>query len=230
VVIVDDELPSRELLANLIYKYRFPMEIVGVASSGAEAVQMITELHPDIVFLDIQMPVKNGLEVMDELRALSHGEQQHAVKIIVITAYGDFEYARTALRLGAKDYLLKPIDYRQLCDAMQRVLGYWYTDNPAFNELLEYIDANYEKSLNLQDYADYIHMSPGYITRLFNKYLGMGFKEWINEVRIRKAMELLETTDLSIKSISDKVGYNNLNYFYRKFNSITGTTPKSYRL
>lgn len=230
VVIVDDELPSRELFANLICKYRFPLEIVGVASSGVQAVQMISELRPNIVFLDIQMPVKNGLEVMNELRALSQGNQQHAVKIIVITAYSEFEYVRTALRLGAKDYLLKPIDYRQLCDAMQRVLGYWYTDNPAFNELLEYIDANYEKSLNLQDYADYIHMSPGYVTRLFNKYLDMGFKEWINEVRIRKAMELLETTDLSIKSISDKVGYNNLNYFYRKFNSVTGTTPKNYRL
>jgi YesN/AraC family two-component response regulator len=229
VVIVDDELSSKELLVNLIHKYRFPMEIVGLASDGEEALQVICELRPDIVFLDIQMPVKNGLDVMNELRSLSYGEQRHTPKVIIITAYRQFEYAQTALRLGAKDYLLKPIDYRQLYDTLQRVLGYWYTDNPSFNKLLECIDTNYAQNLSLQDYANYIHVSPGYITRLLNKYLGMGFKEWINEVRIKKAIELLEITDLSIKSISDKVGYNNLNYFYRKFRAITSTTPKNYR-
>ncbi|MDR2609888.1 MAG: response regulator [Clostridiales Family XIII bacterium] len=224
-IIIDDEAPSRKLLVNLMKKYHLPIEVVGLAENGEEGLALIRKLHPDIVFLDVEMPGKNGLEVMEELQDAA---QAHPLKIIVITAYDYFEYARTSLRLGAKDYLLKPIDYRQFIEMMQRVVGYNYTDHAAFNELLDYVDNNYAQSLSLESCANHVHVSPGYVTRLCKKYLGTSFKTWLNEMRIRKAIELLSDTELTIKEIAERVGYNNLNYFYRQFHAITGTTPKNY--
>ncbi|MDR3364354.1 MAG: response regulator [Clostridiales Family XIII bacterium] len=224
-IIADDEILSRELLKNLISRYHLPVTVVGEAGDGDRALSMICDLNPDIVFLDIEMPGRNGLEIM---RALKQSSSSAKIKIIIITAYDRFEYAQTALRLGAKDILLKPIDYHPFIEMMQRI-GYKYTDHPAFNELLEYIDETYCDNLCLEDYAKHIHMSSGYITRLFGKYFNTSFKAWINGIKIREAMRLLEESSLSIKEISDRVGYNNLNYFYRKFNTVTGTTPKQFR-
>jgi YesN/AraC family two-component response regulator len=222
-IIIDDEAPARKLLINLIKKYHLPIKVVGTASGGNEGLALIRELQPDIVFLDIEMPDKNGLEVMAALQDVSA-----SLKIIIVTAYDYFDYVRSSLKLGAKDFLLKPVDYRQLVEMMERVIGYGYTDNAAFNKLLEFVNENYVQNLSLENCANYVHISPGYVTRLCKKYLGMSFKMWLNEVRVREAINLLRNTDLPIKEISERVGYNNLNYFYRQFNSITGTTPKNY--
>jgi YesN/AraC family two-component response regulator len=222
-VIIDDEAPARKLLVNLIKKNHLPIEVVGTAAGGNEGLALIQAQRPDIVFLDIEMPDKNGLEVMASLQ-----DNSTSLKIIIVTAYDHFDYARSSLRLGAKDFLLKPVDYRQLVEMMQRVIGYGYTAHAAFNQLLEYVDENYIQNLSLESCANHVHVSPGYVTRLCRKYLGMGFKAWLNEVRIREAINLLQNTDLPIKEIARRVGYNNLNYFYRQFNAITGTTPKNY--
>jgi YesN/AraC family two-component response regulator len=222
-VIIDDEAPARKLLVNLIKKNRLPIQVVGTAAGGNEGLAMIRDLHPDIVFLDIEMPDKNGLEVMAALQDVST-----SLKIIIVTAYDHFDYARSSLRLGAKDFLLKPVDYRQLAEMMQRVVGYGHTAHAAFNELLAYVDENYVQNLSLESCANHVHVSAGYVTRLCKKYLGMSFKAWLNAVRIREAINLLRNTDLPIKEIAERVGYNNLNYFYRQFNAVTGTTPKNY--
>jgi YesN/AraC family two-component response regulator len=222
-VIVDDEAPARKLLVNLIKKSRLLIDVVGTADNGDDGLELIREMHPDIVLLDVEMPGKNGLEVMESLLDISS-----SLKIIIVTAYDSFEYARMALRLGAKDFLLKPVDYRQFVEMMQRVIGYNYTDHAAFNELIEYVNNNYVQNLSLDNCAEQVHISSGYVTRLCNKYLGKSFKVWLNEVRIKNAIELLRGTDMPVKEISERVGYNNLNYFYRQFSAITGMTPKSY--
>lgn len=202
-----------------------PIKIIGQASAGDEALALIHNLRPDIVFLDIQMPKYNGIEVMEKIKASYTG----TIKFIVITAYSYFEYAQASLRLGAKDILLKPIEPKQFIETMERVIGYKYTDNNSFNEILEYVNNNYEKSMGLDDYAKQFHISSNYISRMFKKYTKVSFITYINELRIKKALELLKDTDLSIKEIAQKVGYNNLNYFYKNFRTITGITPKAFR-
>ncbi|MGE5633142.1 MAG: helix-turn-helix domain-containing protein [Caulobacteraceae bacterium] len=224
-IIVDDELLSYELLKYLIEKFHLPIKIIGQASAGDEALALIHNLRPDIVFLDIQMPKYNGIEVMEKIKASYTG----TIKFIVITAYSYFEYAQASLRLGAKDILLKPIEPKQFIETMERVIGYKYTDNNSFNEILEYVNNNYEKSMGLDDYAKQFHISSNYISRMFKKYTKVSFITYINELRIKKALELLKDTDLSIKEIAQKVGYNNLNYFYKNFRTITGITPKAFR-
>lgn len=224
-IIVDDEELSYELIKYLIGKFHLPISIVGQAAAGDEALQLIQGLRPDIVFLDIEMPKFNGIEVMEKIKASYAG----TIKFIVITAYSYFDYAQASLRLGAKDILLKPIEPKQFIETMERVMGYKYTDNTTFNDILEYINSNFEKSMRLDDCASQFHINATYISRMFKKYTNVSFITYINELKIKKAVELLRDTDLSIKEIAQKVGYNNINYFYKSFKAIIGTTPKIFK-
>lgn len=224
-IIVDDEESSGEIIKYLIKQSNLPIEVVGQAFSGDEAIEIIKKLKPDIVYLDIKMPVYNGIEVMEEINASYTG----AINFIVITAYSYFEYAQSSLRLGAKDILLKPIESKQFIETMERVMGYNYTDNQFFNDILEYITRNYSSDMELNKCAKEFHTSPNHVSRMFKKYLGKNFIAYLNELRIKKAKEFFRDTEMSIKEVADGVGYNNLNYFYKNFKKLTGMTPKMFK-
>ncbi len=113
VLIVDDEREEREGIAYLLEKYGYPVEAVQ-ASNGAEASKYIRSHEIDILFTDVKMPVMNGLDLAKEVNEL----RPH-VKIIIFSAYGEFEYAKQALEANAVSYLLKPIEideFRRLMD------------------------------------------------------------------------------------------------------------------
>ncbi|SKC39782.1 response regulator transcription factor [Maledivibacter halophilus] len=224
-IIVDDEESSGEIIKYLIKQSNLLIEIVGQAASGDEGVRLIKELKPDIVYLDIKMPVYNGIEVMERINS----SYTRSINFIVITAYSYFEYAQSSLRLGAKDILLKPIDPEQFKRAMERVMGYRYTDNQFLNDILEYINQNYSSEIELNKCAKEFHTSSNHISRMFKRHLGKNFIAYLNELRIKKAEKLLKDTELSIKEIAHKIGYNNLNYFYKNFKKLTGTTPKKFK-
>ncbi len=223
-VIVDDEELSIDLIKYLIKRYELPIEVIGQASSGDEAVEIITRLKPDMVFVDIMMPVMDGLEVMERIRAFSSN-----ISFIVITAYGYFEYAQASLRLGAKDILLKPIEPELFLETAERALGYKHFDNKIFNEILEYINSSYYENIELKDCAEKFHTSPSYIARMFKKYCNTSFITYLNDRRIKIAVKYLKESDLSIKEVAYKVGYNNLNYFYKIFKKNTGVTPNVFK-
>lgn len=109
-LIIDDERPARAELKRLLQD--FPeIEIVGEAQNSKEATEKINELDPDLIFLDIQMPGKNGFELLSELIQIP--------KVIFTTAYD--EYALKAFEVNALDYLLKPIDGKRLEEAMRKL-------------------------------------------------------------------------------------------------------------
>jgi two-component system LytT family response regulator len=117
-LIVDDERLARQRLKRLLLAAP-DVVVVGEASDGAEAVTAIAELRPDLVFLDIQLPELNGLEV---LTALQEQEHQHRLKppiVVFTTAYS--EYAVSAFDLHVLDYLLKPIAADRCARALDRV-------------------------------------------------------------------------------------------------------------
>ncbi|MPR32343.1 LytR/AlgR family response regulator transcription factor [Salmonirosea aquatica] len=110
-LIVDDERLARNELKRLLEPYH-KIEIVGEASNAEEALGMIDELQPELLFLDIQMPGKNGFELLTSIEG-------KAPDVIFTTAYD--EYAIKAFEFNALDYLLKPIDQERLKDAINRV-------------------------------------------------------------------------------------------------------------
>lgn len=224
-VIVDDEELSVELLKYLIQRYEIPLEVVGEAYSGDEGLKLINSLSPDVVFIDIRMPVMSGLEVIERVNS----EHKGNISFIIVTAYDLFEYAKTALLLGAKDILLKPVEPELFLETAERILGYKRSNHDLFDRIIEYISQNYSEGLELKDYAERFHTSSSYIARMFRKYSGTSFSSYLNDLRIRKAMELLGDQSLTIKEVAYKVGYNNLNYFYKVFKNFTGMTPSDFQ-
>ncbi len=223
VLLVDDEGAANEIIRYFIKTHDLPLEVVGEAYDGEGALRAIRRFRPDLVFLDIEMPGLNGLEVMERTRREYSGN----VSFIIITAFDSFAYAQQALRMGVKDFLLKPVVYEQFLETMERVVGYRYTDHPSFNQLLEYIGVHYGEELSLASCAGLLSMSESNVARLFKRHLDTGFTAYLNDVRMRHARTFLKE-GLSIKEAADKAGYNNLNYFYRVFRQKYGMTPKEY--
>ena len=224
-LIVDDEILARDLLKLLISKNNIPLEVVGEAENGREAIELIFDLKPEVVFLDIEMPGSDGIDVMDYIK----NHYIEPITFIVVTAFSYFEYAQSSLRLGAKDILLKPIEANSLKESIARVIGYKFTDNPLLNDILQYININYRNDIQLNQCAKDFHISVNQINRLFNRYFHMTFIKYLNKFRIDKAIELMYNEKLPIKEIATQVGFNNLNYFYKTFKIITGNTPKNYK-
>ena len=107
-LIVDDERLARKELMKLLEDH--PMiEVVGEAMNAEEATQMVNELNPDLLFLDIQMPGKTGFQLLEEL---------DSVPLVVFTTAYD-EFALKAFEVNALDYLLKPIQPERLSEAYQ---------------------------------------------------------------------------------------------------------------
>jgi two-component system LytT family response regulator len=112
-IIVDDEPDSRESIKLMVTQfYNNEIEIIDSVSSVKEAVRSINSFKPDLVFLDIEMPNENGFQLFE------YFGNDYNFEVVFITAFQ--EYALSAFRYAALDYLLKPVDYKQLGEAIQR--------------------------------------------------------------------------------------------------------------
>ncbi len=127
-LIVDDEQPARDELAYLLRN--FPeVHIVGQGKNGVEAVSLVRELNPDLVFLDVQMPGLDGFGVIKRLL----DRNTRLPYFVFVTAYD--HYAVRAFEVNAVDYLLKPIERNRLEKALQRVRGMVEASEAAFQKL-----------------------------------------------------------------------------------------------
>ena len=116
VLIVDDEFRIGLLIKKLIHWTELNMECLDVLDSGETAVKIIQEKKPDIVITDIRMPKVNGLDLIKTIR-----ESDINVHFIVISGYKEFEYAHKALAYGVEDYILKPVNEKDLNDALHKI-------------------------------------------------------------------------------------------------------------
>ncbi|MDO4287770.1 MAG: response regulator [Eubacterium sp.] len=219
-LIADDEPAVSEIITYFIEKNQLPVSIEGIAEDGQEAVEMIEALKPQLVFLDIQMPLKNGFEVIQATKP--------EVDFIIITAYESFDYAQRALRLGARDILLKPLQYEQFTEALTRALGWRFTKNATVNGILEYLHSHYAEKIDLTTLAESFYSTPSQIARLFKKHMDCTVITYLHRLRIEKAAALLEAGDTSVKEAALLTGYENLNNFYKYFKQYTGLTPAAF--
>ncbi len=111
-LVADDELPARRKMARLLEKFE-QVELLEMAENGIEALEKIQELKPDVVFLDIEMPGMNGLEVVENL------DMKKMPAIVFATAYN--EHAIRAFELNACDYLLKPFNEERLEATLEKL-------------------------------------------------------------------------------------------------------------
>ena len=117
VLIADDEMIICQMLKKLIHWEEKGLSVEGIATNGIELYEMMKSVRPDIVITDIRMPGYDGLQIVK--KGISLGL---SADYIIMSGYKNFEYAHTALNLGVKHYLLKPIDAKELNDTLDQIL------------------------------------------------------------------------------------------------------------
>lgn len=135
VLIVDDEYLIRNLLKRRINWEEQGMTIIGEASNAHEALDMVDELKPDIIFTDICMPFIDGIEFSGMVI-----EKYPEIKIVIVTGYDEFEFARKSIKLGIADFILKPIGASELINVTDRLKKKIYEEkdrNKEFEKLKE---------------------------------------------------------------------------------------------
>ena len=217
-VIIDDERTTEDIIRFFATQGNLPLDIVGSASNGADGVLLIKKTNPDLVFLDIQMPLMNGFEVMRALPDYHY---------VIVTAFDSFEYAQQALRQGAADILLKPIDRTQLEQSIKRAVNWSFSGNETVDRIAHYLREHYREPISLPDLSQAFFLTESHMARLFKKYTGESVLTYLNHVRVVKARELLDA-GTGIQNAADAVGYSSLNNFYKYFKRFLGTTPAAY--
>ena len=130
-LIIDDEKHCSDNLEWQLKQYCPEIEIMAVCNSAENGLQQINHHQPQLIFLDVEMPVMNGFEMLEELKEINFD-------IIFTTAFN--QYAIRAIKFGALDYLIKPIDKDELCEAVNKHLQHSQRDSlKQFNALLSHI-------------------------------------------------------------------------------------------
>ena len=236
IIIVEDEYLVRQGIASLVDYEQFGMQVIAQAENGIEAWKKFQENPADILLTDINMPQMNGLELAKLVR-----DQAPKCHIVFLTGYDDFDYARTAIKLGADDYLLKPFskdDVEEMLAKVQIKLDKERKKAQIQNlvyqgqrsELEEAIQARLADSeLSLKSLAFKLGFSPSYLSVLIKKELGLPFQDYLIQERMKKAKLLLLTTDLKIYEIAEQVGFEDMNYFSQRFKQVVGLTPRQFK-
>lgn len=115
IVIVEDEVRIREGIHRLLTKTDPSFEVVGEAENGREGVELLLRKRPDLALVDVRMPELDGIGMLEAVQA-----QGFKPMVIVLSAYSDFSYAQQAMKLGAREYLVKPIVVDELIGAVRR--------------------------------------------------------------------------------------------------------------
>lgn len=236
LLIADDEDTIRNGIAKYIKLHTDRFSQIYLAENGQQALDIILKYQPDLMLLDVQMPLKTGLEVLQEAQKLSL-----VPGTIILSGYDDFEYARKALRYGVKDYLLKPCRSSEILEAINKLVqeqlgaknevegeggtGIHYIVSTA----IEYMEEYYHKNLTLIEVSNKVGITAGYLSTLFTQNMNCGFVEYLNKIRIKHACSYLEQNYFKTYEIAYKVGFKDEKYFSKVFKKETGNTPYEYR-
>ena len=236
LLIADDEETIRNGIAKYIQLHTTRSDKIYLASNGREAVDIIFRDKPDIMFLDIQMPLMDGIEVMQEAK-----RADILPYTMILSGYDEFKYCQQALRLGAKEYLLKPVRSSDILQMLNRVADELFgtqekdkiepieEKNHLVELAKEYVKEHYYENIMLTDVAQKVGISAGYLSTLFQKQLSKGFVDYLNEIRIEHACTYLQQNYLKTYEIAYKVGFKDEKYFSKVFKKIKGQSPSEYR-
>ncbi len=153
ILIVEDEMLERKAMVHLI-RTGFPQvtEIL-TAENGEKAVETALSARPELVLMDINLPLLDGIEAAARIR-----ERIPEIRIIMVSAYSDYEHLRSSMRNQACDYLVKPYSAESFQEAVERGLGekkkLLYGKAKTIGKAKKYMEAHFEKNITLQDVAE----------------------------------------------------------------------------
>ena len=236
VLLVDDEVMIREGFKQLFDWQAHDCEVVGEACDGMEALTQIDTLRPDIVIMDINIPIMNGLKVI-QLSRIKHPN----TAFVIVSGYDDFSYCREALRLQITDYILKPVNYEEFGTCIDNLKISLFErrvssaaepekqEERSITGITRYLQEHLAEEISLSVLAEQFHLNPQYISQLFKSEIGVNFLVYLTNIRMEKAKKLLLSTALSIAEVAEQSGYGDYRVFTKVFKKSEGITPSQYR-
>ena len=206
VLIVEDEILERKALIHLMKTEFEQVSIVLTADNGEQAVKMAVQERPDLILMDINLPLLDGISAMKKIR-----EQLEDCPVIMVSAYSDYEHLRGSMREHALDYLVKPYSVETCVEAVKRGLG---IDN--------------KRDVSLQDVAEKVNLDKSYLGRVFREECGITVMGYLKNIRIEKAKELL-LCGMGASEVAMQTGFADPAYFAKIFKQEMGITPSRYR-
>ena len=240
VLIVEDEEMIRKGIVLTVDWAALDCVVVGEATNGVQGLEAARRLEPSLIITDLKMPQMDGIEMLTALRA-----EGCTAYVIILTAYDNFAYAQSALRLGAVDYLLKPFHDGDLENAVTRIQQ---RRRPAAEatpigaarkgdkskyvlEAMDYISKHYnEPDISVGTVAQSLNISEGYLSHTFKKETDYTLLNYLTRYRIHKAAELLKDCRVKVYEVAEQVGYRDIAYFSATFKKYAGISPSEYQL
>lgn len=243
VLIADDEMIERKYLNKLFHKYPHKYSVIGEARNGQEVVQQVSIHHPDVIIMDINMPLMSGLTSAQKIKQLFPD-----TIILLNTAYAEFEFAQKAIEYHLDAYLLKParedLILRTIDECMKKrkkrftsapsAYAAELANRPVNNDdpielVTDYIDKNPQLSLSLEELAQIAHFTPSYLSRIFREKKGITVTAYITQKRLENAKFLLIQSPLSIQEIASHCGFRTISHFNRVFKQNIDCSPQEFR-
>ncbi len=236
LLIAEDEDMIRLGIEKYIRLHTDRFDKIYLAANGQETLDIIFKQRPDVMLLDVQMPIKNGIEVMQEAKNASI-----LPATIILSGYDDFKYAQQAIKFGAKSYMLKPSRssdiLKCLHDVTNEAVGIESDEENLLcmslghvvNRAREYVEEHYFEELSLQQVAEEVGISAGYLSTLFAKQLQIGYIDYLNKIRIEHACDYLLQGYFKTYEIAYKVGFRDEKYFSKVFKRNIGMTPSEFK-
>lgn len=246
IMIVDDERLILLGLKSCIEKIEEVKCKVYTASSAQQALETLELTPVDVLITDIEMPGMSGLDLIERCM-----RKNYVKRSMVLSGYDKFEYARTALRQGVVDYMLKPVDkeelrqnicriYREMqpareLDLMRQYRPYFaHVEEedipPLLKKCVAFMQENYKDSVSLGMLSEYTGKTENYLCSLFKKQWDVTFLDIVNEMRLKDAVYLLlYEPGLSVQDISGRVGYHSERQLFRLFKKYLDMTPQQVR-
>jgi len=240
VLVVEDEDIIRAGIIRRIENVELGFKVVGEATNGQKALDMIEEVKPDVIVTDVLMPVMGGLELASIV------QKKYRIKVIILSCFADFKYAQQAIKCDAFDYLLKSTyrrNYRECFEKLKKVLDEEYKKRGEFQEIplhidgavaiekaKKYIDENFAKDLSLEMLGKEVFLSPAYLSHLFKEQVGKNYMTYLKEIRLNKAYSLINHNhNLKVNEIARMVGYKDYKYFSYQFKKKFNISPSDLR-
>jgi YesN/AraC family two-component response regulator len=220
-------------------------EICADFGDGVQALEYALANSVDIVLCDVIMPVMGGLEF-----ARHAFEKNVSFKIVFLSAYKDFEFARQALVYGVKDYILKPASYNNFAVTFSRIKSeldgklnardkqengniFCFDDNSTYYQHITQVIQNYVwehyRDVTLENAAEYLRISPAHFSRIYKNVTGTNFSNFVSDVKMQNAATFLKDIRYHINEVSDLIGYACPNNFTRAFKKHYHMSPAEYR-
>jgi two-component system, response regulator YesN len=254
VLVVDDDHLVRKGFIGMMPWQKHGFEVVGEASNGEKALELLQSIEVDLLITDLAMPVMSGMELMKKVK-----EKHLRTEFVVLTFHHDFELIQEALRLGAVDYITKvELEHEQMDEVLRRISerislpakqvpdrvvstshAAWQPENEEISYSKEvqecirnavaYLHEEFQNEVHLSDVARKVNMSRSYFSRCFKDITGRTVNDLLRGIRIDYAKNLLLNSNKPVQWIAVQSGYTNEKYFFKVFREVTGMLPLEFR-